>query len=197
MRNLNNRGFALVETLIVSAFVMGIFSLLYTNFYPLIGEYEKRETYDSIDSVYKTDLWKRFITKTKTTITSSSGDLTGDFNFIKVFNASQNGKNEFCNITKNPQECSKLWDTLNVNTIILSSYTITTLKSKIKDINTTEGMKEYISYLPKYETNTQKYRGRIIVEYLERIDNERDNGSEEEKFYNIYKYATLGVDLYD
>ena len=38
---LNSRGFILVETLIVGVFIMGIFSLLYANFFPLIGEYER------------------------------------------------------------------------------------------------------------------------------------------------------------
>ena len=37
----NNKGFILVETLIVSVFIMAIFSILYTNFFPLIGEYER------------------------------------------------------------------------------------------------------------------------------------------------------------
>ena len=52
MKNLNNRGFGLVETLIVSVFVMGIISLVFVNFYPLIGEYEKREVYDDVDGKY-------------------------------------------------------------------------------------------------------------------------------------------------
>ena len=34
---LNKRGFMLVETLIVGVFVMGIFSLLYTNVSPLLA----------------------------------------------------------------------------------------------------------------------------------------------------------------
>ena len=59
MKYLNTRGFALAETLIVSVFVMSIFSLMYVNFFPMVGEYEKREKYDDIDSVYNTYLIKR------------------------------------------------------------------------------------------------------------------------------------------
>ena len=54
MHKLNKKGFALVETLIVSVFVMTIFSLIFTNFFPMMGEYERREGYDDIDSIYKT-----------------------------------------------------------------------------------------------------------------------------------------------
>ena len=193
MRNLNNRGFALVETLIVSAFVMGIFSLLYNNFYPLIGEYEKRETYDTIDSVYKTDLWKRFLTKYKTNLTGV--DLKGNADFQRIF-LGETGKTSFCNMIPNTlgrEKCNLLWNNLNVNSIILCSYTTTWLKDNIKANNTEglQGMKEYVDYLSKFETNSQQYRGRIIVEYKETID------ISSEKSYDIFKYATLGVDLYD
>ena len=46
---LNNKGFVLVETLVVSVFIATILAVLYNNFYPLVGEYEKREVFDDID----------------------------------------------------------------------------------------------------------------------------------------------------
>ena len=57
----NNNGFVLVETLVVTVFVMAIFSVIYVNFYPLAGEYERREFYDDVDSKYETYWIKRFI----------------------------------------------------------------------------------------------------------------------------------------
>ena len=60
-RKRKNRGFVLVETLIVSVFVMVILSIMYRNFYPLMSEYEKRENYDDIDSKYETYWIKNFI----------------------------------------------------------------------------------------------------------------------------------------
>ena len=47
-----NKGFALVETLIVSVFVVSIIGIIFINFYPLIGEAEKRENYDNVDDKY-------------------------------------------------------------------------------------------------------------------------------------------------
>jgi hypothetical protein len=61
MKKLNNKGFALVETMVVSVFIMAIFTIIYTNFYPLVGEYEKRENYDDIDSKYGAYWVKRMI----------------------------------------------------------------------------------------------------------------------------------------
>ena len=43
----NKKGFMLVETLIVSVFILAIFSLLYTNIIPLVGEYERLKNYDN------------------------------------------------------------------------------------------------------------------------------------------------------
>ncbi len=61
MKKINNSGFVLAETLVVTVFLMVIFTMLYRNFYPLIGEYEKRETYNDIDSIYSAYWLKRII----------------------------------------------------------------------------------------------------------------------------------------
>ena len=52
MKKLNNSGFILAETLVVTVFLMVIFTMLYTNYYPLMGEYQKRENYDDVDGKY-------------------------------------------------------------------------------------------------------------------------------------------------
>lgn len=61
MKILNNKGFVLVETLIVTVFVVTIFMLIYQNIIPYIGEYEKMNSYDDIDSVYAINLMKQVI----------------------------------------------------------------------------------------------------------------------------------------
>lgn len=61
MKKLNNSGFILAETLVVTVFLMVIFTMLYTNYYPLIGEYQKRETYDDVDGKYVAYWMKKLI----------------------------------------------------------------------------------------------------------------------------------------
>jgi hypothetical protein len=61
MKKINNSGFVLAETLVVTVFLMIIFGMIYSNFYPLIGEYEKRENYDDVDGVYATYWIKKLI----------------------------------------------------------------------------------------------------------------------------------------
>ena len=43
MKKNSTSGFILAETLVVTVFLMTIFTMLYVNFYPLIGEYEKEK----------------------------------------------------------------------------------------------------------------------------------------------------------
>ena len=38
MKKINNKGFVLAETLVVTVFLMILFTMIYSNFYPLIGE---------------------------------------------------------------------------------------------------------------------------------------------------------------
>ena len=52
MKKLDSRGFIMAETLVVALFLMTIFTMIYVNFYPMIGEYEKRENYDDVDGKY-------------------------------------------------------------------------------------------------------------------------------------------------
>jgi hypothetical protein len=61
MKKINSSGFVLAETLVVAVFLMAIFALLYSSFYPLVGEYEKRENYDSVDGKYGVYWIKRMI----------------------------------------------------------------------------------------------------------------------------------------
>ena len=57
----NQNGFVLAETLIVTVFLMLIFTLIYSHFYPLIGDYERREEYDNVDGKYTVFWLKRMI----------------------------------------------------------------------------------------------------------------------------------------
>lgn len=52
MKKFSNKGFVLAETIIVAVFMVTIFSALYTNYFPLMANYEKREYYDDLDSKY-------------------------------------------------------------------------------------------------------------------------------------------------
>ena len=52
MKNIDNHGFVMVETIVVAVFIIGICTFLFANFLPLIGDYERVSQYDTVDSKY-------------------------------------------------------------------------------------------------------------------------------------------------
>lgn len=62
MKGIKNRGFILIETMIVTVFVMVIFIFVYRNAIPMIGRYETLSRYDDLDSVYAANMMRKMIT---------------------------------------------------------------------------------------------------------------------------------------
>lgn len=59
----NNKGFVLIELLIVAVFTASLFTFLYVNVVPLMGDYEQKEKYDTLDTKYVLyDLRKEILT---------------------------------------------------------------------------------------------------------------------------------------
>lgn len=79
----NSSGFVLAETLIVTVFLMTIFALLYSNFIPLVGEYEKRENYDSVDGKYSVYWLKKMIEDESYDIPSSKASNFTNMGFVR------------------------------------------------------------------------------------------------------------------
>lgn len=174
MKKLNNKGFALVETLIVSVFVMGIVTMLFTNYYPMIGEYEKRENYDDIDSVYKTYYIKNLIER-------NSASLFITYN-------SPMTPTQFCSkIPENDKDyCNNMLAEFRVEKLIYSTYMITSMKSVTLDDD--QELKEYIRYLPDFSRGSN-LKSRITVQYRNVVNVESGKNNR-----TIYRFSTIGVD---
>ena len=169
MKKLNNKGFVMTETLVVAVFIMGIFGIMYNNYYPLIGEYERREVFDDVDSKYGAFWIKRFIQH-------SSYDLSLDMrNAIN-----NNGYTMFScgNITNDYREtmCNKLVKELEVKDylsqpkIYITKYNLETFKNYVKadtDYATfSGGFSDYVNFLPIYKVpslNDAAYR--VLIEF--------------------------------
>jgi len=194
MNNLNNKGFVLAETMIVSVFILSIFSIIFINFYPLMGQYEKREFYDDIDSKYDIYWFKRMFESEKMVSDSKIVELEGDamensgYLEIKcddIFGEYAN----ICEKYKNITNLKKLYftsyfldkstdltanDFLADNFHMKDSYVLETLYD--------EDLIDYITYLPKYNyrsPNSAQYR---IIAMFER---EYDSGKKYKSFATI------------
>lgn len=212
MKKLGNKGFVLAETLVVATFVAVIFAVIYNNFYPLMGEYEKRETYDDVDSKYAVYWIKRII----------EHDSTDKSNWDAAFRSAQAYYNFTCNDIYNNDEmynmCINLVEKLQVATheyqppasstqylpnIYITRYSLTSMtddsgqyypgfknSSKYYGTDLSGRMLEYVEYLPEYNKalslNDANYR--VIVEFKkakDAVDGEED--------VSYYAYSTIEV----
>lgn len=166
---LNNSGFVLVETLIVSVFIMGIFAILYNNFYPLMGEYEKREVYDDIDGKYAAYWIKRVIQHnsvnfTATQIAALDGASGSDGYFVFKCDMSTNDSMK--------QMCNQMVNKAQIKNMYITKYNLMDFKKKIDNSSDfSGGMHKYVRHLPNYakgSLNDAEYR--VIIEFNRKRD---------------------------
>ena len=176
MMKLNNKGFVLAEMLIVTVFLMIIFSMLYANFYPILAEYEIREGYDDVDSKYAV-YWLKKVIEDK------------DYNFNKANINNTNTYIEFsCNEINSAEKkatCETLKKDLKVDTVYITNYQIDTFKSTVNDSDSFSAeFQSYLNTLPDYtrpSLNNAKYR--VIAIFTHHVI-ENDPTSEEYKTYS-------------
>ena len=158
--NISNKGFVLVETIVAAVFVLSFFSFLIANLLPMVGEYEKVLDYDSIESKYDAHLIRKMILKDNSCRTKN------------LITLSEDGYYEFdgtdiCLYLENVNYCKKLLseDYLDVKKIIVTRYNTSDIKNKSDKFNRL--IKEYIDYLPKYESTIDIgqyfYQRRLII----------------------------------
>ena len=176
---LNNKGFVLVETLIVAVAVAAIFSLVFKHFYPLMGEYERREDYDDIDSKYGTYWVKRLIQSDYYNFETNRNDITT--NGYSLFSCdyisdpvkknmcnqllvdlevscddiTSSNKIEKCDGTRLPHIYITPYQLRNAPESIVNHTSVPdgNVKDVIIDDNTqtfSDGLKDYLLYLPDY-----------------------------------------------
>ena len=151
----NNKGFALAEILAVTLVLMVIFTVLYSNFMPLSGEYAKAENYNDISSQYELHYFRKIFKE------YAEQDVLGSNNYKILIG---NDINE-CENVKNKDICNSLKDELNP-TLILTKYNIKELKNELKnDTNKLDDLRTYILNLPDYSNvkNQTKENYRLIM----------------------------------
>lgn len=196
MYKLNKNGFALAETLIASVFVMTIFTIIFLNFFPMMGEYERRQNYDDIDSIYKTYLIKRMLESNGSKAKQEFQKLTTSNPYI-LFDVNSGG---VCNKVMNGETinyCNNLLTETKTVKLILTNYRTEKIKSMVKEGTADFGGKlnDYISTLPYYKrsgNNLKQYNYRIIVMY-EKVINAEDDASTKK----INSFSTIGVSFDD
>lgn len=128
MKILSKKGFILVETLVVTLFISILFILVYQNLVPSIGEYQTMVSYDDIDSVYASNLWKQSLLR------------YGNMDYIDSYLTSHTYLNitdcNDTNIYKNSEYCEKIKKSLSIledDYIFITNYNIHDFRQEVKN----------------------------------------------------------------
>ena len=186
----NVKGFVLAETLITTVFVASILSIIFINFYPLIGEYDKREAYDDVDSKYAAFWVKKILQDDKNNTCFNTLDsskpivqiddscLTGDFKLIY-----QNFKS-----------------TAGIENVYVSYYSLVSedesmpwnVKDYVKSNSFSSEFKDYIAYLPKY-VNFESYDKTAIYRVYVEINHTGIKDGVGDETHDYKTFSTMEV----
>lgn len=194
MKKLNQSGFVLAETLIVTVFLMTLFTMVYKTVLPLMGKYEEREVYDDVDSKYSIYWIKKMIESSSYNHSFDVITSAGYFRFeCKDFAKDSNSQNMCKDIVKamGINNCDKNGDNCD---IYITNYRIGNTENKeaktfFKNVirqdteKFSSGFKSYILYLPDYQRRSltgAQYRVFAVFHHL------KDSN-------NYYSYATIEI----
>ena len=177
----NNKGFVLAEAIIVSVFVLGMFTYLAMNVIPLISRYERVVNYDNPQEIYLANtLYEEMLNvENNTTINS---DI--------VLSVSNNNdeKNLTCTrrLGRNCTGSDKFYEELGKALKIEAIYTYDTGKD-CGDIENDKGLRNYCEYYIKRKIGEGKT---ITKAFMIKFSGDKENNSD--KAVNK-KYATIVV----
>lgn len=167
----NNKGFMLVETLVVSVFVLTTLLYLFVQFQKIENSYDSTFNYNTTNNLYKVANFRTFVQK--------NGYANLDSAMISNAGAPrlwQSGDPFFIDITSCPATylsntpyCIRLIDTLNIKQVIFTKYVVNdgfggnNLIEELKNLTTiSEEMKDFIRYI---RIDMPSTANRLIIEF--------------------------------
>ncbi len=150
MKKVNNKGFMLVETLIVATLIISILIYLFIQFQTVSRSYNASFTYNTVDAVYGVSNIRNYI------LSDGYENLVAGISNNKYIDITN------CNTSffEESEYCLSLFNQLNVKTAIFTKNNLTDLNNS--NFNFSDKLKKYIKYI-KYTEEPNIYR--IIVEY--------------------------------
>lgn len=148
------KGFAMAELLAVSLVILVLFSVLFSNYLPLVAEYENRIMYNDVSAQYAA-YYVRQIVKDAIENEKFGSQITAINNksYVSLFKG-DNADNKICALVdeRAKDTCNKMIALYDIKEVIVTNYSLTKVKNKESGYKQSDGsLYEYIQYLPKYE----------------------------------------------
>ena len=159
----NNKGFLLIETLIVTVFVVSTLIFLFVQFQRIETNYSRTFNYNTVDGLYRLSNIRDFIdenafTGVRNTLNSSSLPYVNisTCNAINNYNPSLSTEIEYCEL---------LFSVSDVKTLIMTDENTESVIEELRNITfITQEKKDFIRYI-NYNDEFGKYR--LIIEYTD------------------------------
>ena len=158
-------GYAMTELLVASVVILGLFSLLFANFMPLMTEYENREYYNNVTSKYAAfyirKMYMNALNDPKTGIDMKAALNQGIArdNYYKVYGGKEN---ILCAsvLLKDEKKCKDIIREYKIKEVMVTNYKLENLKETYPK---TGELYKYINDLPKYKNNSGTELYRLII----------------------------------
>lgn len=159
----NNKGFAMAELLAASMVILLLFSILFSNYLPLVAEYENRLSYNDVTAEYAGYYVRKMYLTDNNELSSSTKSIINkgivSNSFYKVYDKNAS-INKVCEQYANEQQdddkkdiakkyCNSILDEYAIEEIIITNYSMTDVKSKYT--KSSGKLYKYIQYLPEYK----------------------------------------------
>ena len=138
MRKINDKGFMLAETLIVTTFVAGVLVFLFIQFSKLSNSYNYYYDYNSTENLYALEDIKNYI-ESDSNVSSIPG-LIEDTGYVEITD---------CTIFTDTDYCLKLFELENVNKIYIIHNSIFNSKLDMED-------KDALTFLKNIKSSDNK-----------------------------------------
>lgn len=141
MKKMNNKGFLLAESLVVSTFVLTVLVFLFFQFKSLFNSYSDSYDYNTVEAIYNLNTMKKYII-------SDANDNFENQN-LPIFIV--NGNNNRCRaLFRNGDHCTDLIDRMNLRTLI---YMSSDANLDIEDFSTS-----FQNFIQRIENVKEKHR---------------------------------------
>lgn len=191
MKLFNKKGFILVETLVVTLFISIVFILVYQNLVPSIGKYQAMVSYDDIDSVYASNLWKQSLLRYGNMDYIDS--YLQDHTYLNISDCSDS------NIYNNEQYCQKIKKILNIledDYVFITDYNIHNFRKVVKkdnffDSGKLSNFRNYIATVSDKDSFYNENDGNAVLVGKYRLFLTRTVTNADQS--TSLKYANLGI----
>lgn len=179
MNKMNNKGFLLVESLVVSTFVITVLMLLYVQFNNLMANHRRSYTYNSVENIYDLGSMADFLKNTDQDRTIKSDLGSNSYRLLYDGSSCVN-----LPINRTANTCNNLANAMNLKYMIYTDSDVTNIQEYAKntaDVNLRQDMRDFIL---KIDSTKIEGKGRLFAKFGDSVDEVSSND----------RFATVAID---